>query len=233
VLGLCFNPCDEATAMSVGLVVPAAGSGSRAGEDKLWSLVGDRPLIALTLEAVVASRCFDRIVVVAPERRHAEIGAIALALGPTSLTCVAGGPRRRDSVLAGLTALPDCDIVAVHDGARPLCPPEVFGRVIAAAAQTGAATAATPCLDTIKQVADGRVVATLDRAQLVAVQTPQAFRAAVLRRGHQSAPDADAGDDCVLVERVGEPVAVVDGDVRNRKITLADDLVWLRRMVDR
>jgi 2-C-methyl-D-erythritol 4-phosphate cytidylyltransferase len=144
---------------------------------------------------------------------------------------VAGGERRRDSVRAGLDVL-ECDIVCIHDAARPLCPPELFGSVVAAAKEHGAATAAIPCVDTIKEVRDGMVLATLDRRTLVAVQTPQAFARDLLMRAHAQ-DDSDASDDCVLVERLGAPVAVVAGDARNRKITTAEDIAWLRHEVTR
>jgi 2-C-methyl-D-erythritol 4-phosphate cytidylyltransferase len=106
--------------------------------------------------------------------------------------------------------------------------PELIEAVIAAARAHGAATAAIPCVDTIKRVEAGMVVETLNRSALVAVQTPQAFATSLLRRAHAVAPELDASDDCLLVERLGEPVAIVAGEVGNRKITHPEDLVWLR-----
>jgi 2-C-methyl-D-erythritol 4-phosphate cytidylyltransferase len=122
--------------------------------------------------------------------------------------------------------------VVVHDAARPLVSAALVEAVIAAARRHGAATAGIPCVDTIKRVDGGMVVETLSRPSLVCVQTPQAFAASLLRRAH-AADDEDASDDCVLVERLGEPVAVVPGEIGNRKITHWEDLEWLRRQLHR
>ncbi len=143
---------------------------------------------------------------------------------------IAGGNSRSASVRAGLAAVPDdATIVCVHDAARPLASPAVYERVIAAvAAGADAAVPGIPVADTIKVVeANGTVVATPDRSTLVAVQTPQAFRASVLRAAH--AGGGDATDDAALIEQAGGTVVVVEGDHLNRKITLPDDLEWARR----
>lgn len=144
---------------------------------------------------------------------------------------VAGGPTRAASVRAGLADVPDtAGIVIVHDAARPLASPDLFAAVVAAV--LAGSDGAIPCLpvaDTLKRVRDGRVVATIDRAELSTVQTPQAFRAEVLRRAHAGAPEAT--DDAALVEAIGGSVAVVAGETRNHKITDAGDLAlvgsWL------
>lgn len=137
---------------------------------------------------------------------------------------VAGGATRSGSVRAGLAAVPDeADIILVHDAARPFAAPALFQAVVDAV--RGGADAAVPGVavaDTIKRVSDGHVVATLDRDELVAVQTPQAFVAAALRKAH--AGGAEATDDAALVEAAGGRVAVVPGDPANTKITLRGDL---------
>jgi 2-C-methyl-D-erythritol 4-phosphate cytidylyltransferase len=168
------------------------------------------------------------VVVVCPETRHAAVRAVAGGLGLSGVRCVPGGPRRRDSVAAGLEEVGDAEIVVVHDAARPLVSPRLIEAVIAAARRHGAATAAVPCVDTIKRVEKGMVVETLPRTALVAVQTPQAFATQLLRRAHTVVPGEDASDDCLLVEWLGEPVAVVPGEVGNRKITHPEDLEWFR-----
>ncbi len=118
----------------------------------------------------------------------------------------------------------------MHDAARPFATPELFGRVIdAVAAGADGAIPGVAVTDTIKIVADGAVVSTPDRSSLVAVQTPQAFRADILRRAHDGG-DAST-DDAALVERIGGHVVVVDGEPRNRKITHPDDLEWARRQL--
>ena len=115
------------------------------------------------------------VVVVCPEARHEDVCRLARELGLGGVRCVPGGARRRDSVAAGLEAVGDAEIVAVHDAARPLVSAQLIEAVIAAARRHGAATAAIPCVDTIKRVDGGMVVETLPREALVAVQTPQAF----------------------------------------------------------
>jgi 2-C-methyl-D-erythritol 4-phosphate cytidylyltransferase len=138
---------------------------------------------------------------------------------------------------AGLAALPpDVEWVAVHDAARPLVRPEDVGRVLAAAARTGAALLAVPVRDTLKRVRDGRVVETLARAECWAAQTPQAFRLALLREALAKAEAEGfvATDDAQLVERLGAPVEIVAGDPANLKITWPEDValaeaVWRQR----
>lgn len=122
----------------------------------------------------------------------------------------------------------------MHDAARPLTPPELFRAVLDAARADGAAIAGVPCVDTVKQVQDGRVAATLDRSSIIAVQTPQSFGADVLRRAHMNAATKGitAGDDAELVEAIGKAVTVVPGDPRNFKITFPQDLVLLRALLE-
>ena len=137
---------------------------------------------------------------------------------------VNGGATRSDSVRAGLAAVPDdAEVIVVHDAARPFAPAALFEAVVAAI-RNGAdgAVPGVAVTDTIKQVAGGQVVATLDRDSLVAVQTPQAFSAQALRRAH--AGGAEASDDAALVEAAGGRVVVVPGDPANTKITLRTDL---------
>jgi len=137
---------------------------------------------------------------------------------------VGGGDTRSASVRAGLAAVPDdADIVLVHDAARPLASARLWERVLAAVqAGNDAVVPAVPVVDTLREV-DGT---TVDRTAYVAVQTPQGFRAAVLRRAHEGAPEGT--DDASLVEAIGGKVLVVDGEPENRKITTAADLTALR-----
>ncbi len=186
-----------------------------------------RPILAHVLERVGAVASVGLVVVVCPEARHEDVCRLARQLGLGGVRCVPGGARRRDSVAAGLEAVGDAEIVAVHDAARPLVSAQLIEAVIAAARRHGAATAAIPCTDTIKRVDGGMVVETLPREALVAVQTPQAFSTPLLRRAHALRPAEDASDDCLLVEWLGEPVAVVPGEVGNRKITHPEDIQWL------
>jgi 2-C-methyl-D-erythritol 4-phosphate cytidylyltransferase len=198
---------------SVWAVVVAAGAGSRFGAAKQFAPLMDRRVLDWSVEAARAA-C-DGVVAVLPAG-HLEPGTVA------------GGATRSASVRAGLAVVPDdAEVVVVHDAARPLAGAEIFERVIAAVrAGADAALPALPLGDTIKVVTGGVVRRTLDRSELVAVQTPQAFRADMLRRAH--AEGADATDDGALVEALGGTVVVVVGDPRNVKITGPDDLATAR-----
>ena len=195
-------------------VLVAAGSGARFGRPKQYQPLGDRRVLDWSLDACRAA-CAGVVLVVAPDRAGDDEKADVV---------VAGGATRSDSVRAGLAAVPaDAEVVVVHDAARPFATPALFDAVIAAV-RDGAdgAIPGLPPADTIKRVDGGRVVETLDRAMLVAVQTPQAFRADVLRAAH--AAGADATDDAALVEAGGGTVVVVAGEPDNRKITFPGDL---------
>ncbi|HEV8625437.1 MAG TPA: 2-C-methyl-D-erythritol 4-phosphate cytidylyltransferase [Acidimicrobiia bacterium] len=200
-------------------IVVAGGSGSRFGDSipKQFLELGGLRLIDWALAA--AGAACDGVIAVLPAT-HLDA---TLAPGVTAL---AGGPTRSASVRAGLAAVPaGAAVVVVHDAARPLADPTLFERVIAAVlAGADGAVPGVPVADTVKRVdpSDGVVLETLDRTALRAIQTPQAFAAAVLRRAH--AREADATDDAALVEAVGGRVVVVDGDPANLKITGPDDL---------
>lgn len=209
-------------------VVVGGGSGDRFGAPKQYQLLGGRRVIDLACDA--ARLTSDGVVVVLPASDVA-------AWRPSSTipeVAVAGGTTRSESVRAGLAAVaPDASVICVHDAARPLATAELFSRVVTAV-RDGAAGAvpAVPVNDTIKVVDhSGVVVDTPDRSTLVAVQTPQAFAADVLRRAHSSG--ADGTDDAALVERVGARVVVVPGEPWNRKITAPDDLLWAQSWLDR
>lgn len=198
-------------------IVVGGGSGSRYGATKQYELLGDRRVIdwARDVAAVVS----DGVVVVVPPADADRERAIA------------GGATRSDSVRAGLAAVPaDATIVCVHDAARPLASKELFRRVIdAVGAGADAVVPGVSVADTVKRVDGGVVVETLPRDRLVAVQTPQAFRADVLRAAHRGG-GVDT-DDAALVEALGVAVHVVAGEPANRKITLPDDLAWARAYI--
>ena len=207
--------------MNPGVILVAAGEGSRFGEPKAFVLLDGRPLV---VHAAAAFEAFLSKVVVL---RAEDVDAIDLP----GWTRVAGGARRRDSVAAGLDALaPETDVVLVHDAARPLVPVAVVERVLSAAARSHAVVPVLPVGDTIKRVDGDRVVETPERATLVAVQTPQGFRAGLLRRALAHA-EADATDEAALVEALGEAVVTVAGDPRNLKITTPLDLALARALL--
>lgn len=203
--------------MTVWTLVLAAGSSSRYGRvlPKQYERLHGRRVIDWSLEH--ARAVSDGIVLVVGEE-------FAHRAEPLADTVVVGGAARSDSVRAGLAVVPpDADVILVHDAARPLAGAALFGSVVAAV--RSGADAAIPVLavtDTIKRVVDGRVVDTLDRRELVAVQTPQGFRASVLRAAHAAAPDAT--DDAALVEAIGGTVLTVPGEPTNLKITYPHDL---------
>ncbi|MET0619018.1 MAG: 2-C-methyl-D-erythritol 4-phosphate cytidylyltransferase [Thermoanaerobaculia bacterium] len=203
------------------LLIVAAGSGTRLGRPEPKALVplAGRPLLSWTLSSL-ASAGFTRTVVAAPPDRLEEIRGVVGGV----VQVVAGGETRSASVRAGFTALSasDEDVVAVHDAARPLVTAAEAAEVMAAAARTGGAIAAIPVVDTIKVVHEKRVVRTVDRSSLWAAATPQAFRAAVLRRALESG--GDATDEAALCEDLGIPVEVVAISRLGFKITTPADL---------
>ncbi|WP_083541919.1 2-C-methyl-D-erythritol 4-phosphate cytidylyltransferase [Kribbia dieselivorans] len=215
-----------------GCIVVAAGAGSRLGADrpKAYVDLAGRPILDHALRGVLDVPGITRIVVVAPAS-HVDSTVDRWAHEPR-IAVVAGGAQRTDSVAAGLAALGECDVVLVHDAARCLTPRSVFERVTAAVvAGAAAAIPGLPVVDTIKVVdSDGHVVATPDRASLRAVQTPQGFTPEALRRAH--AGGSVATDDAALVEALGLPVVVVDGDPRALKITTPDDLTRAEALLE-
>jgi 2-C-methyl-D-erythritol 4-phosphate cytidylyltransferase len=213
--------------MSVWAVLVAAGRGERLGEDrpKAFVRLGELPLLAEPLRRLDESEWIDAIVLVAPQGWE-ELGASKAS------TCVPGGATRTDSVRAGVAEVPeDAAVVLVHDAARPLLPGDVVPRLLEALGQgADGAVPGLPVTDTVKRVARGFVAETLSRDELVAVQTPQAFVAPVLRAA--LARDGSEGTDCAsLVEAAAGRVAVVAGDERLLKVTTRDDLervaAWL------
>jgi 2-C-methyl-D-erythritol 4-phosphate cytidylyltransferase len=203
------------------LLVVAAGSGLRLGraEPKGLVSVGGRPLVVRTLDEL-GPLLFARTVVTAPPDRVEEFRRL---VGPRALV-VAGGKTRSASVRRGFEALAaaDDDFVSVHDAARPLVTAQEVQEVLEAAEKTGAAIAAVPVVDTVKRVADGRILSTLDRTGLFGAATPQVFRAAILRRALETGREAT--DEAALCEELGIPVAVVPVSRLSFKITTPADL---------
>ena len=209
----------------VSAIIVAAGAGKRFGSAKQFALLRGKSVLDRSLEAFVAHPEVDEIVLVLPAEEDA---ARYRKPGGKVVAAVRGGKRRQDSVVRGFERLDSrpADIVLVHDGVRPLVSREVITRVIAKARECGAAIAAIPVEDTVKEAAGGIVVRTLERENLQRVQTPQAFAREVFDRALRKArEDGFYGtDEAALVERTGHPVAVVPGDRRNIKITTAADL---------
>jgi 2-C-methyl-D-erythritol 4-phosphate cytidylyltransferase len=209
--------------MSVWAVVVAAGAGARFGTLKQYEQLGDRRVLDWALER--ARAVADGVVLVVPPERagESELGVDAV---------VARADSRAGSVRAGLAAVPsEAEVVIVHDAARPMASVALFERVVNAV-RSGAdgAVPGVAVTDTVKVVDDGTVTETLDRARLVAVQTPQAFAAGALRRAHEHG--GESTDCAALVEAAGGRVVVVEGEDANAKITTQHDLLVARALVE-
>jgi len=218
--------------MATAALALAAGRGSRLGADRPKAFVhlAGIPLVVRSVRALAAAQGIDWIQPVIPAEDPGLWREAAQVLEGLEglLAAVPGGAERQDSVRAGLDALPaDVDLVAVHDAARALVRPEDVARVVAVARAEGAALLAAPARDTIKRVRDGRVLETPPRETCWVAQTPQVFRRELLAEAlAKAAAEGFVGtDDAQLVERLGVPVYVVEGDPRNLKITGPEDLV--------
>jgi 2-C-methyl-D-erythritol 4-phosphate cytidylyltransferase len=222
--------------VSVWAVLAAAGRGARLGSDrpKAFARLGGRPLLAESLERLEGSDWVEFIVIAAPPEWEEPAILLAEELGAGKVSSVVtGGASRSESVREALAEVADdAAVVLVHDAARPLVPEEVIERVLAPLSEGwDGVVPGLPVSDTVKRVEGDRVVETLPRGELVAVQTPQAFIASILR-GALSGNVSGASDCASLVEANGGRVKVVEGDYRLLKVTSADDLVlvesWLR-----
>jgi 2-C-methyl-D-erythritol 4-phosphate cytidylyltransferase len=214
--------------MNVAILV-AAGRGARMGRDKLFLNVAGKPVIAHTWARFDEARCIDEIVVVVRAGMEKKIAALAKKFKfRKKFQIVTGGAERQDSVWAGLEAAPPkADIVAVHDAARPCVNNDLIAATVKYAEETGAAVAAHPVTDTIKESADGRLIQkTLDRSQLWAMETPQTFRLDVIRRGISAARAKKMvfTDDTASCELIGQPVRLVSSIAPNPKVTVPGDL---------
>lgn len=209
----------------VAVLIPAGGAGTRLGRrtPKQFLRVGGESILEATVRHFRRHPCVAAIVVAAP----ADHVAYARRLLGSGVTVVAGGATRQESVRRALEAAPHgARMMLVHDAVRPFITRALVDAVLAAARTDGAAICALPVAETVKRVRDGAVDATVDREGLCAVQTPQAFRAEILREAHDKARrDGVVGtDDAMLIERLGHRVRVVPGLAANVKITTPDDL---------
>lgn len=215
---------------AIAVVIPAGGVGLRLGRHtpKQFITVGGEPLLVRTVRHFARHPGVVAIAVAAPEAHLARTRRLVGALGRhPPVAIVAGGATRQESVARALGAVPGAaEVVVVHDAVRPFVTRALIDAVVLAATETGAAICALPITETVKRVRDGLVEATLDRSVLWTVQTPQAFRAGLLREAHARArrEGAVATDDAMLVERLGGPVRVVPGSELNVKITTPGDL---------
>ena len=226
------------SASTVAVIVVAAGSGTRLGhtEPKAFVPLGSSTILAIAVDAALGMRETPHLVLVVPADRVDEtrerFGDVA-AVASAPLDVVPGGTTRQQSVARGLAVLPRVvDTVLVHDAARPLTPSIVFDEVAAAVRARGhGIIPALDVVDTIKRVGrDGRVIETVDRSELAAVQTPQGFPREALDEAYATA-GAEHTDDAALVASAGLPVDVVPGDARAFKVTLPSDLRRAEQLV--
>ena len=214
------------TGGAAGVVLPAGGAGRRMGGDvpKQFRDLGGAPVLVQTLRAFARHAAVGPTVVVVPAGSEAETESLLREHGAVAAV-VAGGPTRQASVANGVAALPaDVGLVLVHDAVRPFVSQDVIARVVEAARAGGAAAAAVPVADTLRQGGAGPLFGdTVDRAGLWAMQTPQAARRAWLVRAAANAGRLVATDEVGLLQAAGHPVRIVEGDARNVKLTRPSD----------
>lgn len=211
--------------MSLVVIIPAAGSGARFGGalPKQFQPLAGKPMIQHVIERFLAETVVSRVIVPVAE----ELLAAVKPSASERVTFVAGGATRHQSVVRGVADADGAEWIAIHDAARPLFSPTIFQSVVAAAREVGAALPVIPVTDTIHLMNDdGTVGSTLDRKMLGAAQTPQCFRADILRRvlERASLERIEGTDEAGLAARFGFIVKAVAGDPRNLKITVPEDM---------
>jgi 2-C-methyl-D-erythritol 4-phosphate cytidylyltransferase len=222
--------------MKATAIIVSAGQGRRFGGNipkNFLSLCG-RPMLLRTVDRFLAARTIDNLIIVVAADQLSRAGAMldedAALKKAGAYLLQSGGATRQESVRRGLEMTDaDCDIVVIHDGARPFVSPELIDRCVEAARDKGAVVAGLPARDTIKLVSpDGSIESTPPRELLWEIQTPQAFRHEIISAAHEWAArtGVEATDDAALVEKKCERVFVLEGERSNLKITFADDF-WL------
>ena len=221
-------------------VIVAAGTSQRMGFDKLFADLAGRPVVAWSVAAFQACEAVDGIVLVTRPEKEAPFREMARQRGWTKLRAILpGGAQRHLSVWNGLqtvaaSAPGEGHFVAVHDGARPLITPDLIARCLDLAREAGAACCAAPVSDTLKRAdAQGRICGGVDRANLWAMQTPQTFNLSQLLRAYRAVLDAGEAvtDETSAMERIGQPVALLNSGDFNLKITYPQDLALARHLL--
>lgn len=222
----------------ISAIIVAAGKGTRMGPgvDKLFLELNGSPVVAHTWRGFDQSGCVDELVLVVRDGLQSAFADMAAKFGfKKPFRLVSGGAERQDSVWNGLAALsPDTEIVAIQDAARPCVGEALIAATIEAARQVGAAVAAQPVTDTIKESRDGKLIErTLDRSRLWAVQTPQTFRVEIIRRalGEVRRRGLLVTDDTAACELVGQPVQLVPSARPNPKVTRPEDLAYIEALL--
>jgi 2-C-methyl-D-erythritol 4-phosphate cytidylyltransferase len=222
----------------ISALIVAAGKGTRMGAnvDKLWLEVAGRPVIAHTWSRFNDFPDVTEIILVVRDGMQPHFAELAGRFNfQKTFRLVAGGAERQDSVWNGLAAVsPRTEIVAIQDAARPCTSAELIAATIAAARETGAAVAAQPVADTLKETADGNIISrTVDRSKLWAVQTPQTFRVEVIRQAIATAREKGLvlTDDTAACELIGQPVRLVSSAAPNPKVTVPADLPFIESLL--
>jgi 2-C-methyl-D-erythritol 4-phosphate cytidylyltransferase len=219
-------------------IIVAAGKGTRMGPrvDKLFLDVAGKPVVVHTWQRFARALCIDEVILVVRDGMQSGFEELARKFQlPNNFRFVTGGVERQDSVWNGLEAVTgDTEIVAIQDAARPCTSEALISRTIVAAREGGAAVAAQPVTDTIKESADGRtIVRTLDRARLWAVQTPQTFRLEIIRRALSEVRrrNLKVTDDTAACELIGQSVQLVAGTEPNPKVTRPEDVSYIELLL--
>lgn len=217
-------------------ILVAAGQGVRMGADKLWLEIGGLPIVAHTWRRFDRAGCVEETVLVVREGMQTKFYELGEKLGlKKPFHIVVGGPERQDSVWNGLAALSArVEIVAIQDAARPCTSEDLIGATVLAARESGAAVAAQPVSDTIKESADGQsILRTLDRSRLWSVQTPQTFRVEIIRKAIAAARQQGHNftDDTAACELIRQPVRLVPSSKPNPKVTVPADLPFIENLL--
>jgi len=221
--------------MKLGVIIAAAGQSKRLGHNKVLMELGEKVVLFYSLEQFIKVPSLSQLVIVVRAQDELEVRELLEREGYNIpiIQIVVGGKERQDSVYVGLKALDICDIVAIHDGARPFISYELIDRLIDEAIKYGAVIPASPVKETIKVVKEGYVESTLPREFLWSVQTPQVFRYKLILNAYEEAfrDEFYGTDDASLVERLGYKVRVVPGEYTNLKITTREDLEIAQRYI--
>jgi len=211
------------------VVIVAAGSGQRMGDvGKIFAPVGDKALLAWSVDTCQRCSLVQQIVLVLNDKDLIRGQKLKEERDWSKVVICLGGARRQDSVREGLKQISVCDLVMIHDGARPFLTPDLIGDGLKAVGETKSAVAAVPVKDTIKLAADEKLVGeTLQREKLWAAQTPQIFSFDVITRAYENLA-AEVTDDAAAVECLGHKVQLYMGDYKNIKVTTAEDLALAR-----
>ncbi len=220
----------------LGVVIVAGGKGTRMGggvTPKQFRILGQMPILAHSINLFAEEDPNCEIVVVLPKAHMEYWNNLASRFSVAKHRVVEGGEQRFHSVKCGVEALSDlCEVIAVHDGVRPMCSVEVVDRAIYCAVANGSAIPVVEVVDSFRRVTSSGASEVVERASLRAVQTPQIFDAITLRRAYHQCYDPSFTDDASVVERLGEQIYLCEGDRANIKITTTEDLIYANALLE-